>query len=305
MQANDGELIKERLARLFVPVEKVEFVSDNPGKNKGFFLWGGGKVTRRIRKFMKATEESLILQSPYLVLNTGERRSFRKLRRKHPEATVTVSTNSFAATDNTLAYSANFKLRPSYIQNLGFRIYELKPRPANFESLLPNHADLERRGKKKGERRAPFICIHAKTFVRDDRYAFVGTYNIDPRSAHLNSEVGLFIEDEALAKTLKQEIMARTDPGSSWVIARRETPLANVNYLIEGISGLSPVDIWPLRNTSSFELLPDKKPLDPYHEDFYSHYRDVGNFPGTSGITAKEITTRLYKVLGAIAIPMI
>jgi hypothetical protein len=75
--------------------------------------------------------------------------------------------------------------------------------------------------------------------------------------------------------------------------------------LIEGLSGLSPIDIWPLRNTTSFELRPGMKPVEPGHEDFYDHYTDAGSFPGAEGISTKQIVTRIYKMLGSLAVPIL
>ena len=303
-EAEDAQLVRERFVDRLVVPEKVEYIWDRPGKYRGVWIWGAGRVAKRLRKMMGGVEEDLVIQSPYLIMNNRLRRKFRKLHHEKPEVTVTISTNSLAATDNTVAYSANFKLRPSYIQNMGLHIYEYKPHPEDLDALLPNYADLERRADEKGERK-PFLSIHAKTIVRDGRLAFVGTHNIDPRSANLNTEVGLLIEDEALAKELREEILRRTTPGSSWVIGRKETPLADVNYLFEGLSGLSPVDIWPLRNTSSFELKDGKTPLSPYDDDFYEHYEDVGSFPGIEEEAGKEIVIHFYKMLGTIAIPVL
>ena len=304
-EANDAELMRERFASQFMRAKRVEFLADRPGKNRGFALWGGGKATRHIRKVMGGAEESLVVQSPYLILNYRGRRVFRKLRRHHPEAQVTVITNSFAATDNTLAYSANFKLRSNYIERLGWYIYEYKPHPGNLLEVLTNYEDLKRRAQEAGAKRDPFSSIHAKSFVRDDRIAYIGSYNIDPRSDNLNTEVGLLIEDRAVARRLKKTMLGTTLPDRSWVIAKREMPLSEVNYLLEGLSGLTPVDIWPLRNTTSFELIDGKEPVPPDHEDFYNRYTDAGYFPGAEGLSTKEIVTHLYKMLNTLAIPML
>jgi len=304
-EAGDPDLIRERFAGPFRPANKVEFLADSPGKNRTVGLWGGGKGTRRIRKLMRSTDDNLVFQSPYLILSWSGRRGFRKLHRRHPEVQVTVSTNSYAATDNTLAYAANYKLRSTYIQDLGWRIYEFKPHPDDLLTLLPNYPDLERRAREASQRRAPFLSVHAKSFVRDDRIAYIGSYNMDPRSDNLNTEAGLLIEDENIARALKETILRATRPESSWVIAKSRFPLANVNYLIEGLSGLSPVDLWPLRNTSSFELIQGKEPVPPGHEDFYENYQDAGSFPGAEGLSTKEIVTSLYKIFGGLAIPVL
>src|SRR5699024_3650994 len=44
--------------------------------------------------------------------------------------------------------------------------------------------------------------LHAKTFAVDDKRMFVGSFNFDPRSARLNTEMGLLIDSPALAGLL-------------------------------------------------------------------------------------------------------
>ena len=48
--------------------------------------------------------------------------------------------------------------------------------------------------------------MHAKSLVIDGRVAFVGSYNLDPRSERLNTEAGLLVEDEEFAGELQAEI---------------------------------------------------------------------------------------------------
>ena len=82
--------------------------------------------------------------------------------------------------------------------------------------------------------------------------------------------------------------------------------LDKLNALVDGLSNLSPIDMWPVQNTASFELIPGKTPLEPGHRNFYRHYRDAGNFPGAGpGITTKEILTRLYKAIGRVVTPIL
>ncbi|MDC4235227.1 phospholipase D-like domain-containing protein [Pasteurella multocida] len=49
---------------------------------------------------------------------------------------------------------------------------------------------------------ASSASLHAKTFTLDNRYLFVGSFNMDPRSAMLNTEMGLLIDSPELARLL-------------------------------------------------------------------------------------------------------
>ena len=158
------------------------------------------------------------------------------------------------------------------------------------------------------QKRAPFLCLHAKSLVVDARLAFVGSYNLDPRSENLNTEVGLLVEDAAFARELLADMARDMRAENSWVIARRDIPLKldALNGLIDGILSLSPIDVWPIQNTSSFELRPGAAEVPPGDPAFYQNYREVGPFPGAEGtLSNKEILTRLYKAIGAPLTPVL
>jgi hypothetical protein len=150
--------------------------------------------------------------------------------------------------------------------------------------------------------------VHAKSLVIDDRVAFVGSYNLDPRSERLNTEVGLLIDDATIAQEIRAQIERDVRPENSWVVARREYPLKleTLNSLIGGVLSLSPVDVWPIQNTSCYELKPGAPEVPAGSPAFHANYRDVGVFPGTEGLfTTKEILTRLYKVVGPPLTPIL
>ncbi len=44
--------------------------------------------------------------------------------------------------------------------------------------------------------------LHAKTFAVDGARIFIGSFNFDPRSAELNTEIGFVIESASLAEAL-------------------------------------------------------------------------------------------------------
>ncbi|MCF7848578.1 MAG: phospholipase D family protein [Kiritimatiellales bacterium] len=310
--ANAPKLIKAKFAdKLLVP-QQVEFICDKPGKNRKWNLTGDGVITAQLRKELAGWERQLIMQTPYLVLDEATREYFLRQKKAKPGLEVIVSSNSFGSTDNIMAYSANYKWRSLYIEDLDFGIYEYKPLPEDLLKVFPAYPQMKKMAAKKpaedGKKDKPFLCIHAKSFVMDDHTAYIGTYNLDPRSANLNTEVGLLIHDENVAALLKADIMNDTRPGNSWVIARKEVPLNldKVNALLEKLSSASPIDVWPIRNTSSFELKPGENPVSPDHPAFYKRYRDLGSFPdGTSLLSPKETKTRMMKIVNGMAAPIL
>jgi putative cardiolipin synthase len=57
---------------------------------------------------------------------------------------------------------------------------------------------------------------YAKSLVVDDRVAYIGTFNLDPRSANLNTGVGVVIHDAGIARQLRQAIERDMRPENSW-----------------------------------------------------------------------------------------
>jgi len=298
--------IQSHIVDALSPVKRVRHISDDPGKNRrklAMNLWAGGKTTAILRELIEGTEQELIIQSPYVVVNRKSQRMFKKIIEKSPQPKIIVSTNSFAAADHIITYAANYRLRAKYIQQLRFNIFEFKPNPAYLDAMLPQYGQLVERVKKEGKKDMPYLSIHGKTFVIDDRYSFVGTYNLDPRSENLNTENGFLIDDPIATAKIKADIFRDIAPENSWVIARKEIPLAEVNDIFQGISSLSPIDIWPIRNTSSFELIPGQDPVPADHAEFYLRYQDIGEFPGAENLSPNEIMTLIYKTFGKFLTP--
>jgi putative cardiolipin synthase len=308
-EAGDGALIASRFAARLKPVARAKFIADEPGKGRGF-LSTTARITRELRGTLEQARTRITIQTPYLVLSGPAQRLIREMHARNPGLVIRVSTNSFASTDNLPAYSANYRLRGDYIEKLGLQVHEFMPQPAARAQLFPQYNRMVARARQlhgpAGDR--PFLSLHAKSLVVDDRIAFVGSYNLDPRSENLNCEAGLLVEDETFARELRAEIDRDLRSENSWVIARRRLPLGldAVNALIDGVISLSPVDLWPLQNTSSFELRPGAADVPPGDPKFYDHHRDVGSFPGAdSALSTKEILTRLYKAVGTPLTPVL
>lgn len=300
--ADNNKYMDLKFAKRLVQPRQVVFLVDKPGKNNSFFWMSGkGRITKQLAELISTAERKLIIQTPYLVLDSETRNLFSHMKRNNKKLEIIVSSNSYAGTDNIVAYSANFRLRSSYIEDCGLEIYEYKPHPDNLLKIMPSYPEMEKRAVTEGAERKPFLCIHAKSFVIDDQHTFIGSYNLDPRSANLNTEVGILIDDPVIAALVTEDITTDCQPENSWVVNKREMPLNldAVNGLIEGTMRLTPIDIWPIRNSTCYELIPGKIPVRPYDPDFYNNYRDAGSFPGASkGMTEKEMVTRIYKTVG-------
>jgi phosphatidylserine/phosphatidylglycerophosphate/cardiolipin synthase-like enzyme len=286
--ASQPQLIKKLFVNQMTEVGHAYFIADDPGKNrkKGFGRFrGSGKITRELAKLVLQAKDSIYIQTPYLVLSDPAVDIFKDIRNKTPELDIRISTNSLAATDSWYVYALSHKQKKTYLEDLRFIIFEMKPYPEDINSLMPTYQQLRGRPlapSEMGIQREPYLCLHAKSMVVDDEIAFIGSYNLDPRSENINTEVGLVVQDRRFAKRLKDNIKKDMEPQNSWIIGKKKIPLGLTmpNAVVGEFSSLIPLmDPWPIRYATSFELIEGKQFVELGHKDFYDNYRDVGSFP--------------------------
>lgn len=296
-----------RIHASLLAANHVSYSSDLPGKNASFLLNGGGLHTTQLSGTLRTAEREILIQSPYLILSPRGERFFKSLRRMRPDLSIVVSTNSLGSTDNLFAYSANVRLREAFVNNLGFRIHEYKPHPADLRRILPNVDALDRLAADE----EPFLCLHGKSIVIDGLTTYIGTFNLDPRSENLNTEGGLIIRDAAIASEVRKDILRDTNPANSWIMAPVLAPeiaafTAEIDSIGRLISDLLPVDIVPpLNSISAFELRAGHRAVAPDHPDFHRNYRNIGRWPtGHDELSEKEILTRLLHTTAKSATPL-
>ena len=201
--------------------DQVNFISDVPGKNDNqILLSGGGEITDTLISQLKQAKKSVLIQSPYLVVPKGGIKLFKKLIKRG--VSIQIITNSLASTDNLLAYSGYHKQRKKLLK-AGVDIYEFMPHPKIQSDLVKRYPRLAYKN--------PVFAIHAKSMVIDSESVYIGTFNLDPRSANLNTEVGVLISNVVLAKQLEASIQQDMLPENSWRITRDFNPDNTVSFL--------------------------------------------------------------------------
>jgi putative cardiolipin synthase len=123
---------------------------------------------------------------------------------------VTVLTNSLEATDVAVVHSGYAKRRRELLE-AGVRLFEMK-------AISPGS---QGGGGLVGSSGSSASSLHAKTFAVDRSRVFVGSFNFDPRSAHLNTEMGLVIESPALAQRIA-DAFEGSIPGRSYEVRLAE-----------------------------------------------------------------------------------
>jgi putative cardiolipin synthase len=189
---------------------KARFLSDTPGKNRSrFSLDGGGRTTAALAGLLESARTEVLIESPYLVLSAPALQLFGKLRARGVR--VRICTNSLASTDNLQAFSG-YRNQRAKLLSMGIEIHEYRPDPAIQMQVMQRYAELRRE--------APVFALHAKTLVIDGTVAFIGTYNLDPRSENLNTEAGVVIEDSVVAADVARSILTDMRPENSWNAAK-------------------------------------------------------------------------------------
>ncbi len=186
------------------------FISDMPGKNDNIISLGGGsKITQTLEDVIRSAVHSITIQSPYLVMSDEAWQLLKHAVKRGVK--VRISTNSLSSTDNLAAYSGYAKQRKRLLKT-GFDIYEFKPDAQIRQDIINRYPEVSNN--------PPKFAIHAKSLVVDSKVGYIGSFNFDPRSENLNTETGIFFNDETLAKQLESSIETDMSPYNSWNVAR-------------------------------------------------------------------------------------
>jgi putative cardiolipin synthase len=163
--------------------------SDDPAKGLGRAR-PETLLSKRLEQVLGPAHADLLLISPYFVPTAEGVTWFEKLARRGVK--IRVLTNALEATDVSFVHAGYSKRRPALLR-LGVTLYELR------------RSSEAGRGKPAGRKRgsgSSGSSLHAKTCAVDGVRVFVGSFNFDPRSAKLNTEMGVVIESPRLAQRI-------------------------------------------------------------------------------------------------------
>jgi putative cardiolipin synthase len=200
-----------------LPMEwtRARVVSDDPSKVLNPPERKDLHMLPRLQDALGDPTRELDLVSPYFVPSKEGTAALRELAERGVK--VRVLTNSLAATDVAPVHAGYAKYREDLLRG-GVRLYELKPhdRPAG---------DRNDDGSPGGSSDA---SLHAKTFAVDRSRIFVGSFNFDPRSARLNTEMGVVLESATLATQLARTLDSEL-PGKAYEV--RLTPEGKLEWI--------------------------------------------------------------------------
>ena len=150
----------------------------------------------RLRHAMGQPVRSVDIVSPYFVPGKEGAAALGAYARNGVK--VRILTNSLAATDVGAVHAGYAKYRETLLA-AGIKLYELKPTAGQLAARKTKAAE----DGKEPSLGSSSASLHAKTFALDGERIFVGSFNLDPRSIALNTEMGVLLESPALAQELQ------------------------------------------------------------------------------------------------------
>jgi len=184
---------------------KAEVVADHPEKIGHSEDNIQSKPLAKLIEMVEAAADEFIIISAYFVPEKVGVAWLKKLTQRTMD--VRVLTNSLASTDVVAVHSGYRRYRQEVLEN-GIHIHELKPtqgkrtRQRPFGRSSPSHASL-----------------HAKAYIIDGRYSLIGSFNFDPRSVIMNTEIALAIDSADIAQKLRKMYEESCDPENSYALS--------------------------------------------------------------------------------------
>ena len=165
-------------------------------------------VAADLRTVINAAEQEVILVSPYFIPGREGMAWMRGLRERGVR--VRVLTNSLDATDVPAVHGAYANYRHRLLQ-AGIELYELKPTSPV--------------GRRPALRDSSKASLHTKAVIVDGRVAFVGSFNLDPRSTWINTEMGALVDDARFAEIVRANIERSLSPEHSYRLSLEQSKL--------------------------------------------------------------------------------
>lgn len=179
--------------------DRARIVADPAEKAVG--QKGGNWLMGKLYPVIRAAKTDVEITSPYFIPGEEGTRALVDLARSGTK--VSVLTNSLAATDVAAVHGGYMPCRVPLVEG-GVRLFELQPhaRPSGL-SLFGSSA----------------ASLHTKAFSVDNRHGFIGSFNFDPRSASLNTEMGVLFEHPMLVHEMSELFARETAPEASYRLA--------------------------------------------------------------------------------------
>jgi len=190
-------------------VDSVQLLVDDPAK-VGAETTGleSSNVLSGLAGVMTAAVDELLIVSPYFVPRQEGARSLIKGAQRGVR--IAVLTNSLAATDVAAVHTGYARQRRELLKG-GVELFEMKRKAGSEEG----RSQISLTGSSGAS-------LHTKAMIIDRRWVYIGSMNLDPRSAFLNTEMGVLVDSEELADQVRSQFQRTTSPELSYRVVVEE-----------------------------------------------------------------------------------
>lgn len=180
------DLDSGRLGLVWGPAYAFSDPPDKPFNSEVGGEIAATSVSYNLFQAMRQARTEVVVSSPYLVPGKRGMALVRELRARGVR--LTAMTNSLGATDEPLVHAGYSAYRLPML-DLGVDLYEIS-------------GSRVKRNRRDNLFGASLGRLHAKLAVIDQRWLFVGSMNLDPRSATINTELGVMVDSPPLAREM-------------------------------------------------------------------------------------------------------
>jgi len=182
---------------------RTEFEADSPVKIEHPDKDYKSPPMQRLIELANQSRSEVLIISPYFVPHDEGVKALAAITARGVK--VKVLTNSLAATD-AVAVQAGYAPYRVPMLKAGVELYEFKPVQAEGDGR-------PRAGLLGSQSRA---SLHAKAYMIDRSILVIGSMNLDPRSASLNTELALVIYNQQIASEAARLFDAGTAPARAY-----------------------------------------------------------------------------------------
>jgi putative cardiolipin synthase len=156
-----------------------------------------------LRETWAGAREEVLAATAYFV--PGRKGTADLVRMRRRGVRVSILTNSLASNDVPTVHAGYSRYRKALLR-AGIELFEYQ----RFGNRPRHH-----------QRASSSNALHAKTIVVDRRLAWIGSFNLDPRSSRLNTEMAVLLESDSLAADLARRMERDLAPDRSWRVMMR------------------------------------------------------------------------------------
>lgn len=167
-----------------------QLVVDSPDKTIKSRAAEAESITTPLIESLRSAEKKVTIMTAYFVPRKDGIEGFTELQKSGVD--VTIITNSLASNNQFTVHSGYAPSRKPLLE-AGVKIYEVRP-------------DAEIEGTEFVNASSATATLHTKAFIVDDKEVFIGSFNFDPRSANINTELGVIIRSSEIAQNFSKVV---------------------------------------------------------------------------------------------------